>query len=295
MIHSSMISDSAHISSVTVRYSDSNQFDHWHYIHKYYLTPEDKKRVFPVDIQALNTMADFVRTDAGYEHVAMKYMDLLHKHCSPKQPAVSVYYIDLQLSKLLEGKLVFRILQAIEAYQHDVRQEPTTEETVAVLAFNEQLKNYEKNMVCNQLKILKKHQKIFQSIDPSCFDYNIELNMELYLRDNIFLCTSIDVGDNDWDRDIRLMTMVKLLFTSFEANRLSTPNYWGIGDDHDHNDARGILRNTPVYNVKHCYLFHVLLSHNGIPIRHLPKIDKIHTEIMVNHQSMSVLQSNVRV
>jgi hypothetical protein len=68
--------------------------------------------------------------------------------------------------------------------------------------------------------------------------------------------------------------------------RVNEPDYFGLGDDQNHNDCGNINHPNPVYREKHCYLFHELTSHCGVPFKHLIRIGLISAEFIVRYQNM---------
>jgi hypothetical protein len=58
----------------------------------------------------------------------------------------------------------------------------------------------------------------------------------------------------------------------------------------DWNDARGaenpVIRNNPLFNTPHCWLFHNLQSHSKAPLKHLFGIGSIWVDIKVVHQKV---------
>ena len=265
---------------ITVSYRDSAHFDDWHFIHKYYLAPEDKGKLFPVDICALHMMA---YRDAEFEHELE--IDLWHGVIPEKLPAITIYYRDLKLEKQLGPELVRCGLLAISAYQQELLLEPTAEEARAALNLNDWLRGYEKTLAAKQVEIEEGLQNGLRGADPFLVDYEINLEMQFYLREEDPFCDNDAANRHDWDIDAALMCNMEYISGPSWLSEINDPDYRGIGDNRDHNDMRGSVSNNPVRSVSHCELFHRLISHHGVPIKHLKRIGRIWTDFKVQYQT----------
>jgi len=62
------------------------------------------------------------------------------------------------------------------------------------------------------------------------------------------------------------------------------------------NDARGAknpeIRNNPLFNIPHCWLFHRLQSHSEAPLKHLCGIGTIWVDIQIRHQKFIEINQN---
>lgn len=62
-------------------------------------------------------------------------------------------------------------------------------------------------------------------------------------------------------------------------------DYYGLGDDQDHNDLRGRGHSNPVYQARHCTLFHELTEHCDVPHKHLIRIGCMWADFEVIYQN----------
>jgi hypothetical protein len=244
---------------LAVMHGWSNIFNAWHYIHKYYLEPEDKGQLFPADLQALERLQ-------GTTEVS----ELLRNGDS--MPGCTVYYKDLGLEKSLSGRLVAAGLLGIAAYRKERQQEMTPEELQAALQLNAWLREYEQTLHRQRNQLEQKLKKSLAGGDPFATHYEIEVELEYYLRDDDPFCTAADPHLNDWDEDISLMCRLRL-----EQHNSGDTDY----NDHP---ERGRCSN-PVFNEPHSWLFHDLTSHHGVPVKHLCRIGRVWGEVMVRYQN----------
>lgn len=263
-----------------VFYRDSDLFDSSLFIHKYYLAPEDKGKLFPVDIRALEVLSC-----SGVEYGLEGNLDLWRSIIPEQLPDVTIYYQDLKLEKTVDANLVRRGLQAIAAYRRDILRDATPEEARAALQLNDWLRNYEKTLAAKYLDLENGLKHGLSGADPFLVDYEIALEMKFYLREDDPYFDNEAANEHDWDMDAGLMCNLKYLFTPSCLKEFDDPDYFGIGDNQDHNDAHGRSRTDPVLHARHCMLFHELTSHHGVPIRHLKRIGRIWTDIKVQYQT----------
>jgi len=264
---------------VSTRYGgicrSSYHYDCDNFIHKYFLSPEDKAKLCPADISVLEILAD-------------RHAELRADSCAtpPEAPNfATIYYKDLKLEKQVDWQVVQRGLSAIKAYYQDCRAELTLEETRAALNLNEWLRNHEKTLLARLLTIEQQLQQEMRGEDPFLADYEIELMLDFYLREDDPFFENEPSSRDDWDRDTALMCSIKCFVPSNLAKAsVADPDYWGLGDNQDHNDMRYRSRDNPVYQSQHCWLFHELISHCGVPIKHLIRIGAIWSDFQVVHQ-----------
>lgn len=81
------------------------------------------------------------------------------------------------------------------------------------------------------------------------------------------------------------MCQLKYLAAHTSPHEIHDPDYWGLGDDQDHNDVRGRGHSNPVYQAKHCSLFHELTEHCDVPFKHLIRIGMISADFEVLYQN----------
>ena len=247
---------------LTVMYRWSDSFDAWHYAHKYYLKPEDKERLFPVDLRALEQL--------GRSLDNLDISDQLHD--GENMPGCTIYYKDLGLEKVLPARLVAAGLLAMVAYRQERQQELTPEEFQAALQLNAWLRGYEKKLQTKRRNLKQELQKQLACGDTFLRDYEVEAEIEIYLSDDDPFCTAPTPDLHDWDCDISLMC------------RLQLPDQFDEDTDYNDHPDRGKCCN-PIFNEPHCWLFHDLTAHHGVPIKHLCRIGRVWGEVMVRHQN----------
>ncbi len=220
-----------------VDYRDSNLFDCWHYIHKYYLSPGDKGSLFPVDIHALEFLFHY-REESGIEEP----FDFRDGIIPGTLPYVMIHYRELKLEKRLDVDLVRRGLTAIAAYKQEITRELTTEEERAALNLNEWLGCYEKSLAVRYIEIVNGMNEGLRESDPLLVDYEIDLEMQFYLLEDDQFYDNDAADEHDWEVDAALMCELKPLTTPHRLNKFHDPEYFGLGDDRDHNEAGPWLR-----------------------------------------------------
>ncbi len=265
---------------IQIDYRDSDLFDFWHYIHKYYLSPADKGALFPVDIQALDVLSDD-RREFGIKEA----FDLWDGVILGNLPDVTLYYRDLKLEKRLDADLVRRGLIAIAAYRREIMRKLTAEEERAALNLNEWLCGYEKGLVVGYIEIENGMKAELRRTDSLLVDFEMDLEMQFYLRQDDPFYDNDAADEHDWERDAALMCELKHLTIPHRLNEIHDPEYFGLGDDRDHNETRGRGCSDPVVQARQCYLFHMLTSHCGVPRSHLKRIGTIWSDIRVINQT----------
>lgn len=245
------------------------------FIHIYFLAPEDKTKLCPSDISVLEILAD-------------RHAEFCDDSCTalPNTPNfATIYYKDLKLEKQVDWEVVQRGLSAIKAYDQDCSTELTLEETRAALNLNDWLRNHEKTLLARLLNIEQRMQKEMRSDASFLADYEINLTLDFYLReDDPFFENELSSRD-DWDMETaRMCYMECIVARNLTKADVDDPDYFGLGDNQDHNDMRNCNLDNPVYQSKHCWLFHKLISHCGVPIKHLIRIGAIWADFQVIHQ-----------
>jgi hypothetical protein len=172
------------------------------------------------------------------------------------------------------------------AYWQDRRAELAPEEVRAALSLNDWLREYEKMLIAKQFSIEKTLMDGLRGNDPFLVDYEIKLTLDCYVREDDPFYDKDDANEHDWDKHAALMCQVNCLAPLISPNNVHDPDYWGLGDDQDHNDIRGRGHSNPVYQARHSYLFHQLTEHCGVPFKHLIRIGTICADFEVIHQNM---------
>ena len=141
-----------------------NEFDHKkRYIHKYYLSAEDKGKLLPIDLDALETSLDEDRRGLWTGIVP----DVV-KGCT-------IIYQDLGAEKRVDSDLARRGGLAIAEYYKDMKAELTPQELRAALNLNEWLLEYEKKLLAKQLSIEEELKNGLRGNDPFLVDYELSL------------------------------------------------------------------------------------------------------------------------
>lgn len=248
-----------------VQYRSSEHSWPERYIHKYYLSPDLKRIIFPVDIGAIESLQENADRLAG------------------DNPDITIYYKDLGLEKRVSGEVSRQVLEACNAYRFDCRAELTPEEVRAALNLNDWLAEWEKKLRDDCIRLNKEMERRLRGNDSFLTDYEIEMEIDFYLRDDDPFYDNDDTNSHDWDIDTSLMCKMECRCGKITAEEVTAPDYRGLGDDKDHKEARH--SSNPVYQVRHCFLFHELTSHLYVPLKHLSRIGRVFTDIRVWHQN----------
>ena len=255
-----------------VRYADSNEFDERHYIHKYYLSNDDKALLFPVDFWALQIM---MVSDK-------EWFGSFKGGVLPDQlQDITIAYVDNGLEKRIDHELLRRGLLAIAQYHRDRDAELTPEELRAALNLNTWLRGYEKTLIARQLTLEEELKSALRSNDPFLTDYEIDLNITFYVREDDPWYGN---DEHDWDSEAALMCTLEGVEAYTSRVEANDPDYYGLGDDQNHNPIFDCEHRNPVYRTEHCYLFHKLTDRCGVPFNHLIRIDCIWADMQVQHQ-----------
>lgn len=247
------------------------------YIHKYYLPLEVKQRIFLADIRALKR--------------ARVIEDAWRGNPSDPPPCCVVYYDDLCLEKAIPAHDVALVLQAITAYYDDCRCKLTDDENRAAMNLNTWLRDWEKTFLAECVRISEEMEQRVRSGDSWLTDYEIDLEVEFYIRDDDPFSeeNNPDAYNHDVDEDASLLCSMKFSFMvgPIFAKEVESPDYWGIGDGKDHNyeHGPGLRRKSLIYEVEQCCIFHELYSDIDIPMKHMGRIGYVATEIKVRHQN----------
>lgn len=240
------------------------------YIHKYYLPQELRSRIFPVDIVGISHC--FTSDDE---------LDVWEGQIPENVPDCLIQYKDIGLEKRIDGETARRVLLAKATYCADIRGELTTEENQAAMNLNAWLREWEKNLLARCIQLSSEMEREVRSSDSWLTDYEIDVEVAFYIRDDDPFYR--EIMPEALNEDIDLLCTMKQLVSIPVLNRKHNA-YWGIGDNQDHNDCRG-YRNEKIYNMPHCATFHELFGHMQVPIKHAGRIGCVYTDIIVRHQN----------
>lgn len=248
------------------------------YIHKYYLPQELKPSVFLADIQAV--MNGDEELAVGADPVA------------DTVPCCIVRYDDLGLERTIPAHEVELVLQSIAAYFKDFNSDLTDEENRVAMNLNSWLTGWEKSLLAECIRITEEMEQKVRSGESWLTDYEIDLGVNCYVRDDDPFSEDNNpkVHDHE-DSDVSLLCTAKLLIGGglVFAREAAAPDYWGIGDDHDHNDRHGLgldlCHKSSIYVARHCAIFHELYDHLNIPMKHMGRIGRVWADIKVWHQN----------
>lgn len=85
------------------------------------------------------------------------------------------------------------------AYWQDRRAELSPEEVRVALNLNEWLREYEKLLLAKQLSIENKLMDGLRGSDPFLVDFEIELTLDFYVREDDPFYDNDDANKHDWD------------------------------------------------------------------------------------------------
>ena len=257
---------------LTVNFRDNGSAYEHRFIHKYYLSAEDKGKLLPVDLLVLAMCLD----EDNYE--------LWNGIVPEVVEGCTIFYQDIGAEKRVESDLARRGLLAITKYYKDQRAELTPEEIRVALNLNEWLREYEKKLLAKQLSIEEELKDGLRGKDPFLVDYEIELKINFYVREDDLFYENDDANKYDCDSHSALMCCVKHI--DIRSGEIGTPDYRGLGDDQDHSNICNIDHPDPIFRVKHCTLFHELTYRHDVPFKHLGRIGMIWAEFEVLYQNM---------
>jgi len=256
------------------RYNRENEKTELRYIHKYYLPPELRCRISPADIKVIMRCLH-------------EELDTWESHIPDDLPDCVITYTDLGMEKCIDAVTARQVLAAYAAYEKDIRGEWTPEETRAAINLNVWLIEWEKQLLARLIQISEAMERQVRSGDSWLTDYEIDVTVDLYVRDDdpYSYVNMPDSWKNDVDSDSSLLCTIKYLCEdpiSFEE--AAKEDYYGIGDLQDHCDFRNYY-DDPENQVRECYTFHELCDHLHFPQKHLARIGYISTDIVVRHQN----------
>lgn len=259
--------------SLTASYSRAKHKHEARYIHKYYLSLDLQPRVFLADIIAIMHELDD--------------WNVFKRELPECIPDCVVHYKDLFIKKIISGHEVELILHAIVNYFDDQRCELTDDENRAAINLNTWLTEWEKRLLSECVQRTEEMELRVRSSDPWLTDYEIDLEVSFYVRDDDPYSedNNPDASEHDVDSDAALLcsTVFLMDIEKISAKESKSPDYWGIGDEKDHKESS--YPNDPVFQAKHCSTFRDLYNRLGVPMKHMGRIGRVYTDIKVYHQN----------
>jgi hypothetical protein len=145
---------------------------------------------------------------------------------------------------------------------------------------------WEKELLTRCIQLCNEMEQRVRSNDGWLTDYECDVEIQLYVRDDDpYSGDNMSDGlEDDIDSDTSFLCEMKLL-VCFPILYSDRENYWGIGDDIDHNDRPRGIRKEEIYNVRHCATFHELFDHTNMPVKHAGRIGHVFTDIIIRHQN----------
>ena len=233
------------------------------YIHRYFLPQECRQRIQPQDLAALHWHV--IEAVCGGKSIKNVRAGMLAGPCT-------IHYRTEGLVKEIPAELLEPAIDACLRYGRDRQDWSLTEEqTNFLMALNERLRRLEMDIKAECFRLNREMQERRKKRAPFSDDYEIMAIVSYKLCDDHPL--SRDDDDN---------------FVHQESFRKTAPEGEQEECEGDWNDARGatnpVIRNSPLFGVPHCWLFHNLQSHSPAPLKHLCGIGTFWVEIQVWHQ-----------
>lgn len=261
--------------SAVVEFARSEYDDKLRYIHKYYLPPDLRRRIFPIDISGICNC--FCEDDEICRYI-------YNGEIPGPLPDCRIHYRDLGLEKLIDGETVRRVVLAKAAYNADDNGGLTPEEEQVAFRLNAWLIEWEKDLLKRCVQVKHEMERQVRSGDSWLNGYDIDVEIEFYVRDDdpYSDANMRHAWNDDIDCDTSFLFKVTRLVNAF--NNEEEEDYWGIGDNCDHNDVRGSY-DEGIFSVRHCTTFHELFDHMHMPMKHAGRIGSIGSIITVQHHN----------
>jgi hypothetical protein len=215
------------VKHATVQFKRTKYDNQMRYIHKYYLPQELKPRIFPTDIDGI-----------GSCFVEGEECKIWEGRIPKKLPECLIHYQDIGMEKRIDGDTVRKVLEANAAYLNDCLAELTAEEDRAALNLNAWLVEWEKELLNYCIQQRNTMEQQVRSGDSWLTDYEIDVEVEFYVRDEdpYSEANMPDASRDDIDGNTALLCTMKLLVQDSIFHYGNGENR-GIGDNLDHNDG----------------------------------------------------------
>ncbi len=257
----------------TVKYDRAIHEREVRYIHKYYLPQELKPKIFVADI--LGVHCCFADDEE---------CNLWRMRIPAALPACVIQYEDLGLEKRIDGDSVRKVLVAYAKYIDDCRAELTLEETRSALNLNAWLRKWEKQLLAQQIMLIERLERRVRSNDSWMTDYEIDLEISFYIRDDDPFSEEKNPEGSEYDVDCdpALLCNTHFVFGAACAEEAPEHDYWGLGDQQAHNDPSA--SGNPIYQLPHCTTFHDLYDHQHIPMKHMGRVGRVYADFVIRYQ-----------
>lgn len=248
------------------------------YVHKYYLPLDLKRQIRPADIDEIVS-----------HYCGIDGLDLGKGVIPPDLPDVTLDYGAYSLKHHVSGETARLVLLACSRYFQDYGAELSPQEIRAALAFNEQLITLEKALLAENIRLTEEMELRLQGNDPFLVDYEIEMDISFYLRDDDPFSEDNNSGANDdMDSDAALVSAVRDSWRKITVREAANPKFTGFGDSRDHKD-KDFVGDCKLSSVRHCALFQRLYDYCGVPMKHMGRIGVIWADVQVFHKGMVLL------
>jgi len=241
------------------------------YIHKYYLPLELRPKISPADVATI----DLCFIDE---------FDVWEKKFPKKVPGCVITYEDLGMEKRIDGETNRQVLLAYMAYWADRRAKLTPEELQAAINLNDWLIDWEKQLLPRLIQISEAMERQIRSSDGWLTDYEIDVTVDFFVReDDPYSYENMPDSYKHFE-DCSTLCTAELLSHPLSAANAAKGDYFGIGDSVNHNERRH-FSDAPEDQIRHCLTFHELYDHLDVPMKHMIRIGRVFTDIVVRHQS----------
>lgn len=243
------------------------------YIHRYYLPQHCRKSIQFQDLAALyETILDAWFKVRNVKKIRRAMLD---------GPCTIRYQVE-GLVKEIPTELLEPAVDACIRYHRDRWDfSLTREEADFLMALNKRLRKLEHDINTACYRLNQEMHARQERGEPFLDDYDIDAKLSFILREDLTLYREDDDNIIHESNDFKTAGPDRLEEWIQEARE---------HEEMDWNDARGatnpVIRNNPLFNVPHCWLFHDLQSHSRVPLRHLCGIGTIWVNIRVRHQSV---------
>lgn len=237
------------------------------YIHKYYIPRALQKEVTRQDVAALYSIYD---SEGSGEKLSSNIRSIMSK-------GAVIFYKDRCCEKSLCAAHVAAVLAAVKTYTKERWARPSDEDICSAMRINKRLARLETRIKKECISLNNSLQERLAKGDKFLKDYEIEVEISYYMD-----CDHPEYYE-DANAEIMMSQKSYEYAKGITETEVSKKDYWGIGDRKDHNDAP---RDYPLSVFRHCYLFHELLDHYPVPLKHFSRIGDIWTDIRVDYQNV---------